>query len=147
MRRNKKRKRRSGTRLVSKEYRLAMYMRDKCRCVYCGVQVVPGAPITQSNAATLEHIVPVTDGGSNSYTNLVTCCAYCNDSRGAKSNRKWFPVLRERGIDTKAVGRRLAAVATKNITPYRKTAQYVLLRERQVRAVLAFARWAASMAA
>lgn len=130
-------KRRSGSRLVSKEYRLAMYMRDKCRCVYCGKHVVPGAPITLSNAATLEHIVPVVAGGSNSYTNLVTCCAFCNDSRGAKTTRRWYAVLRSRDIDTVAVSRRVRAVADKSIAPYLKTARYVLVRERMARAVVA----------
>lgn len=61
-----------------------VYKRDKYRCYICGVKVVPGAPSTQLNAATLDHIIPFKHGGKESYSNVRTCCRSCNSKKGAK---------------------------------------------------------------
>ena len=118
--------RRSGTRLLAKEYRLAVYLRDRCRCTYCGQLVVPGAHNKQPNAATLEHIRPVACGGSNSYRNLTTCCAACNSSRGKRSTKVWFAVLRARGIDTAKLSARLGRVKDKALKRHLEVARQIL---------------------
>ena len=57
--------------------RLAIYIRDGERCVYCGR--IPGeGPQTD---LTLDHIVPRRDGGTNDPRNLLTACRMCNCSR------------------------------------------------------------------
>jgi hypothetical protein len=60
--------------------RLAIYLRDGMACCYCGAGVEQGAKLT------LDHLKAYSNGGSNNATNLVTCCAICNSSRG---NRSW----------------------------------------------------------
>jgi len=48
--------------------------RDGHRCGYC----------ESRENLTLDHIIPKSRGGTNSWENLVTCCARCN---GKKDNR------------------------------------------------------------
>ena len=59
--------------------RLALYLRDGFACVYCGHAVEDGATLS------LDHVRPVSKGGTNRPTNLVTCCSRCNSSRGNRS--------------------------------------------------------------
>ncbi len=51
-----------------------IFKRDGHRCVYCG----------KDNDLTLDHVLPKSRGGENSWENLVTCCSKCN---GKKDNR------------------------------------------------------------
>jgi len=60
-----------------KENRIKIFERDEYKCHYCSKQ------LTRFNA-TLDHIQPVSQGGGNSYENLVTACLHCNSERGAK---------------------------------------------------------------
>lgn len=60
-----------------KENRLKIFERDKYLCYKCNKQ------LTCFNA-TLDHIQPISEGGDNSYDNLVTCCFHDNSHRGAK---------------------------------------------------------------
>lgn len=55
--------------------RREIYDRDGWLCHYCG----------SGKSLTLDHKVPVSQGGSNSDANLVTCCKSCNSSKGTKS--------------------------------------------------------------
>lgn len=59
-----------------KENRLKIFERDKYLCYKCKKQ------LTRFNA-TLDHIQPVSEGGDNSFDNLVTCCFHDNTSRRA----------------------------------------------------------------
>lgn len=59
--------------------RLAVYLRDGLACVYCGDTIEEGTKFT------LDHITPVSKGGTNKPKNLVTCCHRCNSSRGNRS--------------------------------------------------------------
>ncbi|MFT3899725.1 MAG: HNH endonuclease [Gordonia sp. (in: high G+C Gram-positive bacteria)] len=47
--------------------RAALMRRDANRCVYCG-----------SKATTIDHVVPRSRGGLNTWDNCVACCAPCN---------------------------------------------------------------------
>ena len=68
-----------GMNWIRKDKRLAIYLRDECECAYCGSQ----------ESLTLDHLVPVCKGGSNSQTNLVTACIECNLKRGKKRWRAY----------------------------------------------------------
>lgn len=59
--------------------RLALYMRDNGRCVYCEAQA----------DLSLDHLRPVSKGGSNESSNLVTACMPCNRERGTKPWREY----------------------------------------------------------
>jgi 5-methylcytosine-specific restriction endonuclease McrA len=66
-----------GSKWISPTRRLAIYIRDNYHCVYCNKDLKNVSP----NERTLDHIVPVSKGGSNKSTNLITSCKKCNSSR------------------------------------------------------------------
>ncbi len=70
-----------GMNWLRPEKRLAIYLRDGLACVYCNQSVEEDGV-----KLTLDHLRPYSQGGSNAETNLVTCCALCNASRGT---RRW----------------------------------------------------------
>ena len=55
--------------------RRGVFRRDKYECVYCG----------SSKELTIDHVIPRSRGGKNSWTNLVTCCQKCNLKKGNKT--------------------------------------------------------------
>lgn len=66
----------TGMNWIRQEKRLAIHLRDGLSCCYCGASVEDGVPLT------LDHVNPYSKGGSNHESNLITCCARCNSSRG-----------------------------------------------------------------
>ena len=62
---------------VSSELRQAIFERDSYTCQYCGFS---------GNEADLEieHIIPVSKGGTNDIRNLCTACRKCNSSKGKR---------------------------------------------------------------
>jgi DNA-directed RNA polymerase subunit RPC12/RpoP len=59
------------------ENRLKVFERDDYKCHYCSKQLT-------RFTASLDHIQPVSEGGDNSYENLVTACLHCNSRRGSQ---------------------------------------------------------------
>lgn len=57
------------------ENRLKIFERDGYKCRYCEKQLT-------RFSASLDHIQPISHGGTNSFDNLVTACLHCNSSRG-----------------------------------------------------------------
>lgn len=62
------------------------YLRTRCgeaqkwKCVYCHCDMVIGG--NSKKSITLEHVVPISKGGENSYENCVAACKKCNNGRG-----------------------------------------------------------------
>lgn len=54
--------------------RRGVLRRDAHRCGYCG-----------SSANTIDHILPRSRGGKDSWENLIACCLSCNNSKGDKT--------------------------------------------------------------
>ncbi|HEX6058585.1 MAG TPA: HNH endonuclease [Gemmatimonadaceae bacterium] len=52
-----------------------LFARDGYRCQYCGR---PGAELRQRESLTRDHVVPMSRGGTNEWTNVVTACSPCN---------------------------------------------------------------------
>lgn len=50
-----------------------IYKRDNFECVYCGED--------NKKLLTLDHVVPQSKGGPNSWNNLVTACKKCNGEK------------------------------------------------------------------
>ena len=69
-----------GSNWIARSTRLAVYERDGWCCAYCQRKVRSGRGTkgTGANVAHLDHVVPVSRGGSSRPDNLVTCCARCN---------------------------------------------------------------------
>jgi 5-methylcytosine-specific restriction endonuclease McrA len=55
--------------------RARIFRRDNEECVYCG----------STKQLTLDHVIPRSRGGSNSWDNLVTCCNNCNVRKANKT--------------------------------------------------------------
>ena len=52
-----------------------LFARDRYRCQYCGRL---GAELKQRETLTRDHLVPISRGGTNDWTNVVTACSPCN---------------------------------------------------------------------
>ena len=56
------------------------YGRTPSKCFYCGEQMnyIPGDPLHQ----TVDHVIPLSRGGSNFWQNKVWACSDCNYIKG-----------------------------------------------------------------
>jgi 5-methylcytosine-specific restriction endonuclease McrA len=57
--------------------RLAIYLRDRFTCGYCGADLAGRRPAD----VTLDHLLPRCAGGTNDAANLTTACRPCNSAR------------------------------------------------------------------
>lgn len=83
-----KRKRANGKQSghwIRPQRRLAIYLRDKFTCQYCGKDLhnVP------AHSITLDHLKPRIKGGNHESNNLVTACHACNSKRQDKPWRSY----------------------------------------------------------
>lgn len=111
------RKRNQGSKWIRPVKRTAIYLRDGACCIYCGRGVNDGAVLS------LDHIVACELGGTNEETNLVTACISCNSSKQDLTTREWFSVLRDRGVDTDALGPKIRRHAKRPLAPYLEIAR------------------------
>ena len=54
--------------------RRGVLRRDAQRCGYCG-----------SSASTIDHVIPKSRGGKDTWENLVACCLRCNNAKGDRT--------------------------------------------------------------
>lgn len=54
--------------------RRGVLRRDEHRCAYCG-----------ASASTIDHVLPRSRGGKDSWENLVACCLSCNNIKGDRT--------------------------------------------------------------
>lgn len=70
--------------------------RDRGRCRYCLEELT-------SKTFTVDHVVPLSGGGTDDFKNLVACCKYCNKFKGDKPvdtamrNEMWMRAYRRHG--------------------------------------------------
>ena len=62
------------------QIRAEVFRRDDYTCRYCG---------ERGKRLECDHVVPVSRGGSNDPSNLVTACFRCNRSKRAKTLAEW----------------------------------------------------------
>jgi len=55
-----------------------LFRRDRHTCLYC-LQKLPDRRLTR------DHVVPVSKGGTDSWTNVVSACVACNQRKGART--------------------------------------------------------------
>ena len=83
--------------------RANIYLRDRYRCQYCGLE-------GKKSELNIDHLVPRSRGGASTWENVVVACIPCNrrkgsrlpDEAGMKLERKperprWHPALATRG--------------------------------------------------
>lgn len=58
-----------------------LYVRDVYTCQYCNT------PYTKNNL-TLDHVVPISQGGKTKWTNIVAACGPCNNRKGSETRMK-----------------------------------------------------------
>jgi len=94
-----------GSHWIRPERRLAIYARDRFKCVYCGADL-RDAP---RDRITLDHIISraqyrqmrMAENGMHRSDNLITCCTDCNSERQDTPIRDF--VQRRSGLCTQAV--------------------------------------------
>lgn len=66
--------------------RARVLARDNHTCGYCGQE-----------ASTVDHVIAKANGGTDDESNLISCCATCNSSKGARVlvrtayfNKRWL---------------------------------------------------------
>lgn len=58
--------------------RMILYSRDRHLCAYCG-------DVFKDHHLTIDHVLPRSRGGKNTWVNTVTACKPCNVSKGNKT--------------------------------------------------------------
>lgn len=58
-----------------------IYKRDEYSCVYCGD--------SDRSQLTLDHVVPQSKGGKDTWENLVTSCSRCNSEKADLDIHEW----------------------------------------------------------
>lgn len=55
-----------------------VFSRDRFTCQYCGIRF-------NRNHLTLDHVIPIVQGGKKSWDNIVTSCKACNQQKGGRT--------------------------------------------------------------
>jgi 5-methylcytosine-specific restriction endonuclease McrA len=63
--------------------RRGVLRRDQQRCAYCA-----------ASASTIDHVMPRSRGGADSWENLVACCLRCNNVKGDRTPQEMMWELR-----------------------------------------------------
>ena len=71
--------------------RRAIFRREGGRCFYCLRRLGP-------RMASMDHVVPLAEGGDHSYRNVVACCFHCNTSKLAQPAREFLRSLAREGM-------------------------------------------------
>jgi 5-methylcytosine-specific restriction endonuclease McrA len=58
-----------------------LFARDHYRCQYCGRHMTE---FKGREALTRDHLVPLSRGGTNDWTNVITACSPCNTRKGSR---------------------------------------------------------------
>lgn len=59
-----------------------VYLRDQHTCQYCAKR------FGGTRGLTLDHVVPRSRGGTNTWENVVTCCVPCNSHKASRTPRE-----------------------------------------------------------
>lgn len=71
-----------------------IFIRDNYICCYCGKKLY-------RDVATVDHVIPSSKGGRNSWDNVVTACGRCNKKKGSRnlSDLGWKMLYTPRKIE------------------------------------------------
>jgi len=102
-----KRKARHGTlrTMIRRQRLIRLSGEQNHQCCYCGQktwhpEINDGGDVNQSRRrrATIEHIVPQTNGGGEGKHNLIMACAQCNNSRGELPLEDFVALISNDGV-------------------------------------------------
>lgn len=63
---------------------------DNMYCQYCKTTVTHNVPIKAPTRATIDHVKPVSDGGTSEMKNLVVCCYICNQRKRSQTPERFL---------------------------------------------------------
>ena len=66
-----------------KKFRQSIFESWEWKCAYCNKDLT-------IDSATIDHIVPKFKGGHNVKSNMISCCAKCNRSKGSVLLEDWY---------------------------------------------------------
>jgi hypothetical protein len=81
---------------LPRRLRHKIFERDEWRCWFCGVKTILPTAEDPANAvsATPDHFIPVSRGGSDEESNLVTACRRCNTQKNNRTIEEYRAYLR-----------------------------------------------------
>lgn len=106
-----------GSKWCSKVKRARIYARDGNRCVWCGVECLPPSAGIPERVATVDHLIPRCEGGTNVPQNLVTACWFHNMDR---RNRPAFEYAERVAANLDHLRRILERIVIATTTPFPK---------------------------
>lgn len=63
---------------ISSKLRFEIFIRDDYKCQYCGRTISDGIKLE------IDHKIPIAEGGTDNYDNLITSCNECNSGKSNK---------------------------------------------------------------
>lgn len=75
----------------------ARLLADDPRCVYCGRILAydhPTRGLVPNRYCSIDHLLPVSRGGTDDPRNLVLACSGCNRSKGNRTPDEWAEMIR-----------------------------------------------------
>jgi len=85
----KKMRRKHGITMTNDNTASPTTLIDARSCLYCGTQ------FDDKCKPTIDHMIPLTRGGTHSAANLVACCLSCNSRKGSRDYLDWLESLVE----------------------------------------------------
>ena len=95
--------RHQGSKWITPKRRMAIYLRDRYVCLWCGCVVATGAEIREGSTlslATLDHFLGRLAKGNHATSNLFTACMACNAERGDMSALGYATLIAERRAES-----------------------------------------------
>lgn len=123
-----------GMNWITQSKRLSIYLRDNLACCYCGTGIEDGVTLS------LDRLKPHSKGGNNHETNLVTCCKFCNDSRGNRGVSevaRGVAAYRNHGVTAEAIIWHVAKQARRSLKPFTAQAKEMIAERGSVAKALA----------
>ncbi|MFE2563041.1 HNH endonuclease [Streptomyces mirabilis] len=83
--RNARRRARERNAVVERYSRIAIFERDGWRCHICRRSVQRNGRVPDPLAPTIDHLIPLVDGGADTAANVATAHFLCNSTKGERS--------------------------------------------------------------
>jgi len=88
--------------------RVNIYGRDHYTCQYCGAR----KPIHE---LTYDHVIPRAQGGTTTWTNIVTACDTCNSRKGGRTPAQAHMTLRRMPVQPRDIPAIVIAISTQTV--------------------------------
>lgn len=74
--------------------------RDAHTCVFCGVESSEAREKSKKAILSVDHLVPVAQGGDDEVSNLACCCRLCNNEKNNRTPDQWglYPTFLQPGV-------------------------------------------------